>query len=821
MKKTNTFNTCKIESLRNLLFISLLILSNVFLHAQNSQFLVTDEHGTAIELASIKCFNQSDSSYVSSIFTEKNGLASLNSLPNGIYYLIINYLAYESAILSSIELPLQKPLETIKLKRNIQNLQGVTISSKLKGIERKTDRIVLNVDALLSHAGPSAWELIEKSPGIITDQSSNIRMKGKNGVMVYINDKPSYLQGADLENYLKSIPAASVHQIELISTPPAKYEAAGNAGIINIVLKKNRNLGITGNASTVLVQGVYFRSNTSAGLNYLTKKIGIFATASQGTLQSFQDLYINRYYKNNDQSPNGSFNQNSYIKKTINTSNIRLSADYYHNQKTTLGIAGVLSYIPKSEKTNNLATLSDPNKIIQQKIIADNLSKNNYNAPSWNINIRHTLDSLDSKINVDFDNLEYKSHAFQNYKNYLLNNQDQSIGKDTLLGELPSDINIKTCNVDLIKILPWIKLESGIKTAYSVTDNTADYRDLISGVKTINTDLSNRFIYKEWINSAYLSASKKIFTIETQIGLRAEHTRLKGDQKGNIIKPPINFSKKYLEFFPTIYLSRNIDSIGNHNLNLSYSKRIDRPIYDFLNPFVRPLDKYTLYVGNPNLVPSFSHNISLTHSYKNIWNTSISFSKDIDGITETLEIINQVYYSRPFNIQTSISYSLSMDGNITINKWYKLIPYIELTHARYKSKLYAVPLDTKGNYFVINVGNQFQLSKTWSAELKGDYHTDALYSQLLLKKYGTVNVAFAKKFLKGMATWKIGVNDIFYTRYASGIIYNLKNTNADWNSSLDTRNITTSISYRFGKSKIQKQQYKSTGADSEKNRVRN
>ena len=209
----------------------------------------------------------------------------------------------------------------------------------------------------------------------------------------------------------------------------------------------------------------------------------------------------------------------------------------------------------------------------------------------------------------------------------------------------------------------------------------------------------------------------------------------------------------------------------------------------------------------------------MTHSYKNKINTSIDFSKTSNGINETLEIIGDIYYSRPLNVTTNYTTSISLDANHTFKKWYTIIPYVEFGNVKYKSKLYTEDLNSNGNYVRANLTQSFKLKKNWSAELKGDYQSDLVYSQLILKSFAILGFTVQKKFAKGNATARVGVNDIFYTRRASGTINNLKNTDANWNSTLDTRSLALSLSYRFGKSNIQKQQYKSTGAESEKKRI--
>jgi hypothetical protein len=232
------------------------------------------------------------------------------------------------------------------------------------------------------------------------------------------------------------------------------------------------------------------------------------------------------------------------------------------------------------------------------------------------------------------------------------------------------------------------------------------------------------------------------------------------------------------------------------------------------------LDKFTFYGGNPGLLPTYSNNFSLTHTFKNRINTSVNYGLTTDGINETLEIRERIYYSRPGNISTNHTLSLSVDGSTDISKWYRLNTYLELGHQIFESALYTEQLNASGTYFAANITNSFQLGKGWNADIRGDYQSDVVYAQLLIKSFGTLNLAAQKKILKDKGSLKLSLSDILFTRRADGIINNLKDTDADWNSRLDTRSATLAFSYRFGKSTSNKPKHNGTGSESEQRRVK-
>jgi hypothetical protein len=401
-------------------------------------------------------------------------------------------------------------------------------------------------------------------------------------------------------------------------------------------------------------------------------------------------------------------------------------------------------------------------------------------------------------------------------------NSNNLIYQDQINGAIPSVIDIYAVKTDWTKPLKSdAKIELGWKSAFTKTDNEAIYTTTLNGITTPNYQLSNRFLYDEQIHAAYLNTSKKRKKWDFQAGLRGEYTVLDGEQLGNPVVADTSFSRKYLSLFPTFYANYVADEAGQNAWNFSYGKRIERPIFQFLNPFISPLDKFTFYTGNPNLLPTYSHNLSLTYSYKSQINTSLNYSKTIDGINETLEIVNQIYYSRPNNVANADNLSLSIEGSQKLHKYWTINFYNEVGRVKYSGKLYTENLNAKGNFLIAQLTNSFKFNKGWGAELRGNYQSDIVYSQLIVKSFYIVNAAVSKAVFNNKGTVKLAVNDIFYSRRADGIINYLRQTEADWNSKLDTRAVAVAFSYRFGKPTNDKPRYNGSGSETEQQRVKN
>jgi hypothetical protein len=722
-------------SLSIILFVTFNVLGQSYFQISGT---IVDEKDKGLDLALVTLLNERDS-IIKATYTDQDGSFEFSNIKSGNYVIDIAILGYDSS---------RKPINfsgndtqinigKVSLVTSSKLLETVTINAKTPYVERKIDRTVVNVDALIANAGSNVLEALERAPGVSLDQNGAIKLKGRSGVTVFIDDKPTYLSGSELENYLKSLPASTVKQIEIMPNPPAKYEAAGNSGVINIITKRSKTFGFHGNTVVSLQQGRYTRSNNSLNLNFNKNKVSLYANINGGFRNSFQDLNINRYYKNGENVRTSSFAQNSFIVKDGQSGNVKVGLDYYLSDKTTLGISakGLLS--KAGDQTDNTAFVRDANQSTINRVLADNNTDNFFNNGTLNVYLKQMLDTLGSVLTIDADYVVYHSGSDQLFKNFIYDRQDKLSYADIINGDIPSDIAIYAAKADYTKPLGTTsKFEAGLKTAFTKTDNEAIYTNTVDGITTPDYGLSNKFLYDEWIHAAYVNVNKKVGKVDLQLGLRAETTTLKGRQLGNVIQPDTNFTRTYTNVFPTFYASYQADSVGNHIWSFSFGRRIDRPFFQDLNPFISPLDKFTFYGGNPGLLPTYSNNFSLTHTFKNRINTSVNYGLTTDGINETLEIREGIYYSRPGNIATNHTLSLSVDGSTDISKWSRLNTYLELGHQIFESALYTEQLNASGTYFAANVTNSFQLGKGWNADIRGDYQSDVVYAQLLIKSFG-------------------------------------------------------------------------------------
>lgn len=771
----------------------------------------------------VNLLEMKDSSIVKTTISNEDGTYEFDKIKYGHYLVNITHLGYETYLGNSFEINenlSEIQLEIIKLKKKTIELKSAEIVAKKSFVERRIDRIIVNPDALISNAGASSMEVLEKSPGIIVDINGNISLKGKPGVMVFIDDKPTYMSSSDLANYLRSMPASSIEIIEIMSNPPAKYDAAGNAGIVNIKLRKNVNRGLNGGINLSYGQGRYMRSNNSFNLNYRVNKFNLSGNFSFGQNNSYQDLTINRYYYTAENVYSSGFTQNSYNKQRRRSQNAKVGVDYYLNKNSTIGLvlAGFIN--PSTTVLSSKASILDANNVATTNILATNPAEREWKNGSVNANYLYKLNDKGREIFINADYIKYNSISNQVLTNTTFTPDNTLINSSILSSDLPAEISIQSIKADYTWPFDRIgKVEAGLKSSFVNTDNTAAFSDVVDGIATPNYEFSNQFIYKENLNAAYLNFSGEWKAFSAQLGFRLENTNARGNQLGNPLVKDSTFKLNYNSLFPTLFLSYKLDSADVHQFGLSAGRRIDRPDYQDLNPFTYPMDRYTYYGGNPFLQPTFNYIIELSHTYKNMFTTTIDYTYAVDIIGETNEQRGTIYYSRPGNYGKNIVYGGSVNGSIPITKWWTLQLYAESKNVVIRSLNYGQTIDERRWYSYVSPMNQFVITKKLSAEIGAFYQSRILSGQFLLKSVWAMRLGISQKILKDKGTLRFNLNDVFYTGQPGGDIRNIANSSANWQSLLDTRVATFSFSYRFSQGQALNAR-QSGASDDEKGRVR-
>jgi iron complex outermembrane recepter protein len=785
--------------------------------------VVKDKDGQAAVATTVALLKASDSTVIKSVAADKTGRYQLSVPANGKF--LVSFTAVGHSKGFSKHFVVDGTNNSInlgewRLAGISTDLKQVTVTSKKPLIEQKIDRTIINVEAAVSNTGANALEVLEKSPGVEVDKDGNISLKGKQGVMVLIDGRPAYLSGADLANMLRGMQASQLEQIEIMTNPPAKYDAAGNSGVINIRTKKNKMKGFNGNLTAGIGVGVYVKTNESINLNYRNGKVNMFGAYSFGYSEYFQELEIKRRFTNPDKSTRAIFEQVSFMPRSRSNNNLKVGMDYNLTKKTTVGFVASGFYNPETDGNFNTSYLKDPSSTIDSIVSSTGKTKEVWKNGSLNLNLRHQYDSTGRELTVDVDYIQYDASNEQLFVNTTFTPVWAKKYEEQLRGDLPISIKIYSGRMDyVLPLKKELKLEAGWKSSYVETDSRANYFELLDTKWSPDYGKTNFFEYKENINAAYINLNKqftKKFGVQT--GLRFENTNYKGYQYGNPTRQDSAFTNTYNSLFPTVYL--NYKPAEANQFTLSFGRRIDRPDYGSLNPFLWFIDKYTYGQGNPYLKPQYSNNIELSHVFKGKFTTTLNY-----GITNNLftETFNQegeyATIVRRGNIGRRENAGIAISAQFQAGKWLSSQVYTNYNYSKFKGVLYGDPIEVEAGNFSMNVNNQLKFGKGWSAEVGGWFRSAGIEGQIKIKSMGQLNAGVAKQIMDGKASIRFNVRDILFTQQARGEIY-FKSTEAHFINTRDTRVANLTFTYRFGKPINGNTQRKKSSATEEQNRVK-
>ncbi|MEN0053239.1 MAG: outer membrane beta-barrel protein [Mucilaginibacter sp.] len=783
---------------------------------------VLDDARKPLDGATVILLIAKDSVVVGTKLADQDGSFSFQNLKYNTYAVKVTYIGYKNYKSDPVAVSGQK---TVNLPAFIlspvgKKLNEVSVTAKKSYIEQKIDRTVINVGALISNTGANALEVLSKTPGVQVDADGNITFKGKSGVMVMIDDKPTYLSAANLVTYLRSLPSSSLDQIELMDNPPAKYDAAGNAGVINIKTKKTTTRGFNAVVSANLAQGFYGRTDESINFNYRIDKVNFFANVAYNKQKTFRRLEIDRNYFDTDGEPTSSLKDISYFRPSSNNTNIKAGLDFFASPKTTWGVVftGTISHDHDSSPVYSL--LYNKTGELDSTINTLNTSTNKFDSKGVNLNYTHKFDSTGRTFTFDLDYIRNVAGSNQMFLNNTFLPDGTLTNSSILTDNLPSTINIYSAKADYTHPLKGkAKLEAGFKSSYVNTDNAANYFNVIDNVSAIDYNNTNRFLYKENINAAYINFNKDFGRFSLQTGLRLENTNGSGHQLGNAQRPDSSFVKHYTNLFPTAYFSYKLDTAGHNTLVLSYGRRIGRPNYGSLNPFTFFVDKFTYFSGNPFLKPQFTDNYKLAYNFKSLFTVAVAYNHANDVQNETIHKDGNVFISTTGNIGQQKTIDFSINSNLQPAKWWTVNLYAEVYNNTYEGEFYTGYLHESKTTFSANGNNQFTLSKTWSAELSGFFNTSGTYGQFVSIPTGMLNAAIQKKILNNKGSVKFNVRDVLKSFSPSGTITNIVGATATYHNFVDTQVATLTFTYSFGKTIDVPHKRETGGAGSEQDRA--
>ncbi|RPD41717.1 TonB-dependent receptor domain-containing protein [Chitinophaga barathri] len=740
-----------------------------------------------------------------------------DNIPAGRYVIVTQGMAFTKYESAPFDHSGGTDLGIITLSAASTNLKETSVTAVKPFVQQQYDKTVLNVASSVTAAGSTALEVLEKAPGITIDQNDNIAMRGRQGVLFMIDGKLVPMTGQDLANLLRGMAANQIERIELITNPSAKYDASGNAGIIDIRMKKGRANGTNGNASLSIGQGVYPKLNPSLNINHKTGKLNLFGSYNYLYRQDMNDLTIYRDFYNAQKEITGSNNYDNYFRYGFHNHNLRAGADYNINSRIVLGLVanGIFT-------RGNVASNSQAESLNGQQqrtgyftTLGDNNPKRNNS--SFNFNYKHTLDTTGTELTADLDYARFNSNELQNYHtDYYDADHAPNRPAYKLFGDLSGNLSIKSFKADYTQLIKPIgfKMEAGIKSSWVESDNDVQFFDRSNGTDVLDVGKSNRFIYKENINAAYLNGSRKWQKLSLQLGLRVENTNAKGNQVTN----KENFDRNYTQFFPSGYVGYAFSD--KHDLGLSLSRRINRPSYRQLNPFKVFLDPLTSSAGNPFLNPEITYSFELTYTLLQRYTAKAAYSRTTDNIlmvlspdTEPNSVLQTGRNLAVFNY-----YSMNFGIPVSVGKWLSSSNNLLVYYGEYKGNLVNTDLNVSRVTFNLNSNNTITLNPNTSLEIIGSYQSRAYYGFLDLQDYWSVNVGAQRQLWNKKASVKLSINDIFFTNRTDADT-RLTGYGEHFIQYRDTRVATLTFTYKFGKMQGAAPRRRTGGAEDEKRRA--
>ena len=437
---------------------------------------------------------------------------------------------------------------------------------------------------------------------------------------------------------------------------------------------------------------------------------------------------------------------------------------------------------------------------------------------AYNLNYKSVLDTSGKELSVDLDYSRYNGNERTLYDNHFLNFNGPDKDPTFIKNSTPSLINIKAAKIDYsMPLNKTMKFEAGLKSSVVKTDNDFRFEQLNAGIWENDIRRSNQFVYNENVNAAYMNLNKQFKSANIQLGLRAEQT----NSKGNSVTTTKKVDRSYLDLFPSVFLSKSVSK--NHDLGLSYSRRIDRPGYDALNPFIFFLDQYTYNQGNPFLNPQYTNNFEFSYNYKKTYNISMNYSLTNDVIAEVLlpDTAKKALFQTNENLDKQINYGLNLNAPVSFTKWWSSSNTVMLFYLGFRAPdLRGQELNNGKVAWQFNSQHKIIINKSLSAEIMADYRSALQYSTLNISAQYGIDLGISKTLMNKKMSIKFALSDAFDTRKQtitsaySGLNYNLMQKN-------ETRIGRISLSYRFGKSEIKPERRRSTGLEAEQSRIKN
>lgn len=776
---------------------------------------VSDQNGAAVPYANVALIAISSGDLVDGAVSDENGKFLIESPKSAKVKLVVSSIGFVSFESEPFELKpgTVKDFASIQITDEMTGLEEVTVQSTRPEIIIEPDKTIVNVEGTVMAEGSNALDVIGRSPGIYVDQEGIINLNGRSGVVVMINDRQTYMSAVDLANFLRAMPADNIKSIEVINNPSARFDAEGSAGVINIRLKKNTVDGMFGN---IQLGGQYngkWAPNTGLAVNLKKGKWTSNVNLNYNHYANVNKLDIYRNFK----VPEGvsEFEQHSRISQRYKNLFLNGATNYEINENHNLGFNFQVSDNNSTNQNPSTTEILTPGIADPSYLDSYNDETGGGNRYFTNLHYGGNFDTLGTKLTSDVDFTRMNSNSQSLLSNTTWMGEDfegGAYGELLTLNEMYYDIF--TAKVDFVKPLWKGTLETGVKGSWVKSDNNLDLSESHESGPFIPTENSNHFIYHEQVLAAYASYKGKISEkLSYQAGLRGEQSTIEGN---SVTLDQIN-KQDYFNFFPSAFLQHQVSE--NYQIIYNANRRITRPNYRSLNPFVYYIDPLTSEKGNPNLKPQYSNNFEMNNVVKGVYQFTVGYSMTEDAFMQVFiqdeEARTTTTFTGNFDKTENVNFRAIIP--VDISEWYSTSNMLQVNYNKFKSQIGDDYLDNSQTSFMVRTQHNMNLPKGFKVELIGMYLGPQMWGQGMIKGFGWVDLGVTKSLMKDKLTLSVNGTDLFRTQVIRANI-DFADIDTSFRQYRSNQGVRFTLKYNFSRGESFKVK-SSSGSSEERNRL--
>lgn len=757
-----------------------------------------DEKGQGLGFGTVALLKAADGVVVTGGVSDAEGKFAIPTPAKGTYRLRVTAIGFAALETPAFEVTgpgFSKDFGSLKVHADVKALQEVQVQALRPSVVVQADKMVVSVEGTALAAGNTVYEVLAKAPGVFIDQDGNLQLNGKAGIRIMIDGKLTYLSGKELQTLLQGMSAENLRDLEIITNPSAKYDAEGTAGIININLKKNQLGGSNGSFYAGHQYNGLHGYSGGGNLNLKKGQWNSSATLDVSRRTNIRTATMNRLF--NSETSQVTYDQAGREEGTRFIPSLRLGTDYELNKNHSVGVMANLMFFRANNDFRTESFLRNGNPQQDTLISAINLIRGQFFNTTLNAHYLGKLDSLGTTLSADLDYVSLNDQRDAYFTNrYTPLHTPDAARTDQLYSDNQPSYHIYSAKVDFTKPFNTkTKLEAGAKASHVTSDNSLDFFFRHNGSQTVDPNRTNHFIYKESILAAYTTLSTSFGEKwSVQAGLRAEQTM----GKGHLVNKDSTNTRNYLNLFPSVFISQKVSK--DYQLNYNYSRRINRPRYDALNPFIFYLDPYTWAKGNPYLRPQFTNSFQVTQTVKNTYNLTLGYAVTHDFMAEIPEqnTENSTTTFGQRNVDQFKNLSATLVAPIKIASYWDISNNLTAAHQDYTIKLGGQSLRNEQFFFNAQSTSNIQLPNKVRAELNLGYQGPLAYGLYKIAGNWGVDLGLKRNFLNDKLEASVNATDIFRTRRIVGKANFNGNIN-EFDQYFSQQSIRFNLRYRFNR----------------------